>query len=189
MSKFNPQTYGPTIAKLLGQAPLNPLGAGTPAREVRSTLAALKPESIVGAERLADADMAACCLAGLWLRFNFLDESHQICQDIATSEGSYWHALMHRREGDFDNAKYWFNRTGQHPVYASLTKEISRLTDAGMGKTAEGWLTPSGPWNPKIFVDLCQLSLSESAPHHQFCLEIQRLEWELVFDHCFRHAQ
>ena len=52
--------------------------------------------------------MAACCLAGVWLLHDYLDESHTISQRIDTPSGSFWHGIMHRREGDFSNAKYWF---------------------------------------------------------------------------------
>ena len=60
--------------------------------------------------------MAAACLAGLWLHHNFLDESHTLSQDIDTTTGSYWHAIMHRREGDYGNAKYWLHRVGASDV-------------------------------------------------------------------------
>src|SRR5207245_11135 len=65
---------------------------------------------------LGSGDWAACVRSGLYLRFNFLDESHTISQGIHTVEGSYWHAIMHRREPDYSNAKHWFRKVGQHPV-------------------------------------------------------------------------
>ncbi len=60
--------------------------------------------------------------AGLWLLAGNLDESHQISQSIESPEGSFWHGIMHRREGDFWNAKYWFRRVGRHPVLSELAK-------------------------------------------------------------------
>jgi hypothetical protein len=48
--------------------------------------------------------------AGLWLYVDDLDRSHHVSQSIETPVGSYWHGIMHRREGDFSNAKYWFRR-------------------------------------------------------------------------------
>lgn len=58
--------------------------------------------------------------AGLWLYVDELDRSHTISQGMDNPTGCYWHGIMHRREGDFSNAHYWFNRTGSHPAMASL---------------------------------------------------------------------
>ncbi|MGB1126733.1 MAG: hypothetical protein ACPG4Q_16145, partial [Phycisphaeraceae bacterium] len=38
--------------------------------------------------------------AGLWLYVDELDRSHEYSQSIHTPTGSFWHAIMHRREGD-----------------------------------------------------------------------------------------
>ncbi len=45
-----------------------------------------------------------------------LDECHQIFQEVDTFAGSYGHGMMHRREGDFWNANYWFRHAGRAPV-------------------------------------------------------------------------
>ena len=58
--------------------------------------------------------------AGLWLYVDELDRSHEISQDLIDPTGSYWHGIMHRREGDFSNSHYWFNRAGKHPAMALL---------------------------------------------------------------------
>src|SRR5262245_31217087 len=98
--------------------PLAPLGPGSPDKTVKDRLEGLGDAfGAAGDRRLAD-----CCRAGLWLAFGFLDQSHEISQGIETAEGSYWHALMHRREPDFGNSKYWFRQLGTHPVYAELAQ-------------------------------------------------------------------
>ena len=61
-------------------------------------------------------------LSGLWLLAGDLDRSHSISQSIENREGSFLHGIMHRREGDFDNAKYWFRRVGSHPVFETLAR-------------------------------------------------------------------
>src|SRR4051794_17516100 len=113
MSGFGPSRYPPAIAVLLREMTLAPLGPGTPDRSVKAKLEALDDAAF--GSRIADPDMAAAFRAGLWLASNFLDESHAISQGLHTAEGSYWHGLMHRREPDFGNAKYWFRRVGTHP--------------------------------------------------------------------------
>ena len=36
----------------------------------------------------------------------------RLIQEAKGDLGSYWHGMLHRREGDFDNARYWFRRAG-----------------------------------------------------------------------------
>lgn len=58
--------------------------------------------------------------AGIWLYVDELDLSHAISQNLENATGSYWHAIMHRREGDFSNSHYWFHKAGKHPAMALL---------------------------------------------------------------------
>jgi hypothetical protein len=182
MSTIDPTGYPPAIAELLRLLPLAPLGPGKPRHEVRARLEAIAsafpPE--------ADRDMATACQAGLWLAFDFLDEAHTISQELLTAEGSYWHALMHRREPDFSNSKYWFRRVGAHPVYDSLGHEAALLAAGAPARAA--FLGTQADWDPFAFVDLCEASYDEKAPCHNLCRQVQRVEWELLFARCFRRA-
>ena len=74
-----------------------------------------------------DADMAACCVAGVWLLHDYLDESHRISQGIDTPSGSFWHGILHRREGDYSNAKYWFRHVGRYDVFDLLGQRAAEL--------------------------------------------------------------
>lgn len=58
--------------------------------------------------------------AGLWLYVDDLDASHRISQSLPDSVGAYWHAMMHRREGDFGNSKYWLRAAGSVPEKAGV---------------------------------------------------------------------
>jgi len=50
--------------------------------------------------------------AALWLYVDDIDQAHRICQDDPSSFGAIWHGVVHRREGDFWNSRYWFRRVG-----------------------------------------------------------------------------
>jgi hypothetical protein len=131
--------------------------------------------------------MAIACRAALWLYHDFLDEAHNLSQDLHTAEGSYWHALVHRREPDYDNSKYWFRRVGAHPVFDALRPEAARLAAANPHPAA-AFLTKQAQWNASAFVELCEAALAERAPCMLLCQKVQRREWELLFDHCYRAA-
>src|SRR4051794_25421628 len=96
---------------------LTPTGPGlAPAGDVLRTM---RPEQLL-AVPVRRPDDARAMLAGLWLYHDFLDESHRISQDLHSPTGSFWHAVMHRREGDFSNAKYWYARCRHHPALAQI---------------------------------------------------------------------
>jgi len=114
--------------------------------------------------------MAECCLSGLWLLHNFLDRSHSISQDVQSPEGSYWHGIMHRMEGDFGNSKYWGRQVGSHhPVFETLDQQ-----------------TPAG-WNYDDFVDACQQASSAASPDPAVH-ETAVAEWVALFEYCGNHA-
>ncbi len=181
MPPLDPLLYGPTVAAFLDGLPPAPLDVGPSHEPFRPALAALTPESLFAASGLPvrDVTMARCCLAGLWLRHNFFDESHAISQDIATPTGSFWHAILHRREPDYGNARYWFRRVGPHPIYPALN-------EAAM---AAGWPTLAR-WDPLLFLGRVEQALhaGPKTSEAQLCRTVQHLEWKLLFDFSWRSA-
>ena len=103
---YPPERFGPTIKSLTTLERIPPLGPGVPVRAREAELHRFNPLTDLG-QPVTNRTMAQCCHAGLWLLHNFLDESHTISQGIHTPEGSFWHAIMHRREPDPMNSKYW----------------------------------------------------------------------------------
>jgi hypothetical protein len=180
--------YGSAMSGLVDDGRLNELGPGRPDVARRDALAALTPQALVAPHPLRDRDMANCCLAGLWLAHDFLDQSHRISQEIATRSGSYWHGIMHRREPDFGNSKYWFRRVGRHPVFAPLcaaARQLAAAADAGGPAAA---LAAQSEWDPFLFVDLCQQAMHASSPLNTLCRQVQKREWQLLFEYCFVQA-
>lgn len=180
--------YNPLVAELIADAPLNVLGPGQPVGEKRSSLECLSVEAVVAPRVPRDREAAAACCAGLWLRYDFLDESHRISQDIDTPDGSYWHGLMHRREMDFGNANYWFRRIGRHPVFSELSIEAARIAKPQATDRTVAFLIEQDEWDPLAFVDLCERVIGSGSKVEMLCREIQRREWDLLFDFCYRKA-
>jgi hypothetical protein len=188
MKTFDIQIYGPAFAPLLVIDRRRPLDAGKPDVDAEPVLGALAVDTAFAGERLADRDMAACCVAGVWLLHDCLDESHTISQGIDTASGSFWHAIMHRREGDFSNAKYWFRHVGQHPVFEKLEMRAAEIA-AEHGETAViQQLTAGNKWEPFAFVNFCQAAQRGRDSTRDACLDIQQVEWELLFDFCYNAA-
>ncbi|HTQ38012.1 MAG TPA: hypothetical protein VMJ32_03240 [Pirellulales bacterium] len=126
-------------------------------------------------------------MAGLWLRWDFLDRSHGISQEIHTATGSYWHGILHRREPDYDNAKYWFRRVGRHPVFAPLCSAAKEIAQAVPAEPAANFLKRQSQWDPFAFVDVVAAS-DKSTASEELCRQIQRREWELLFDFSYHAA-
>lgn len=170
MESFDPLSYGPVFGPLLSIDRARALDAGKPELNARSALEAMSIDSAFAHSRVVDRDMASCCISGVWLLHDFLDESHTISQSIETPSGSYWHAIMHRREGDFSNAKYWFRRVGRHAVIDLLSEPLGANYD------------------PFAFVDRCEAAIAGRTADREKCRDIQQLEWETLFDDGYRAA-
>ena len=173
-SKFEPAVYGPVVARILGpELRLADLGPGSPVAAVKDGLERFDPLKDLG-RPVVDADAARACHAGLWLLFDYLDESHTISQGIESPDGSFWHAVMHRREPDVSNSKYWWKRVGTHPVLRQLVKCCNLH--------GEIYTTPED------FVDFCDWARGTNGHEEQLAKMVQRTEWRLQFDHCYRRA-
>ena len=69
----------------------------------------------------------------LWLaKAGHWHEAHDLCQQIPDPAGSWIHAWLHREEGDYGNACYWYSRAGKPaaPESASLDDEWFEIARA-----------------------------------------------------------
>lgn len=74
----------------------------------------------------------SACLTALWFeKQGDWDKAHQIVQEITTNEAAWVHAYLHRKEGDENNARYWY-RTASKPFPSgqSLDEEWKSLVNA-----------------------------------------------------------
>jgi len=178
MGDFDPSRYGPTLRDLLDPCPLMELGPGTPREELRNRLAAFEPARDSG-RAVADPDAAKVCHAGLWLLHDFWDEAHAVAQDLDTSEGAYWHAILHRREPDSFNAKYWLRRVGEHCIHYELS-----CFAADLGVQGCGW----DHWYGESFVDRCDGYRGRGDALETDLRRLQLAEWQLLFHYCWQKA-
>lgn len=159
----------------------------TPERATQ-LLKGIEPDQLL-AVPVASAEHAKAMLAGLWLWHDALHESHEISQSLVSSTGSFWHAIMHRREGDFSNAKYWYARCRNHPALKTIAVAVS----SSMGNPIEHEVqsgvasdfTESDDWDPFDFVDLVESVYDRPGdPAFATAVRVQRLEWEILFAAC-----
>lgn len=137
-------------------APLPPLGEGKLHLPLKPLLTGGIGDHLTGVPPHRQMEM----LSGLWLLAGDIHQSHSISQDLPSPEGSFLHGIMHRREGDFGNSKYWFRRVGSHPVFDQISQESDgRYSD------------------PFDFVDLCE---EASGDQVQECMQSQWIEWQAL---------
>jgi hypothetical protein len=180
--------HSPAVNDLLSTKADYPLVFGSPVENVRAKLELLDDAALFGSAKVTDRAMADACRAALWLRFDFMDESHEISQEIHTPTGSFWHAILHRREPDWSNAKYWFQRVGQHAIADDLARAASVVAREAALDAKSQWLIAGGQWDPLRFVDLCQDAHHAGGTLAELCRRVQMVEWRLLFDDCYRCA-
>jgi len=151
-------------------------------------LPALGPEQRASAKSIAALGQAVDALglspsvatlarsaALLW--HDHLDASHDVSQDLPSADGSFLHGIMHRREPDYPNAKYWFCRAGDHPCYPALAGQVAAYLGVTGNEALAKRLVPGGQWDPFAFVDAVE-SAMQNSQHVDALQNIQRLEFE-----------
>jgi hypothetical protein len=181
---FDPAKYGPGIARILaydgnGQR-LMPLTCGACSNlEARRELQNLNPPDL-----FPEANNPQAPMAGLWLYFSCFEEAHQVADACSSKEGEFWHAIVHRQEPDSGNAAYWFRRVGSHDIFRELAREAQEIT----ARIQEAEFRV-GKWDPYAFIAFCERARNQpGSAQEQAALEIQRVEWQLLFDHCCSSA-
>jgi hypothetical protein len=100
--------------------------------------------------------------AGLLLWNDDLDGCHTIAQDLSDEFGAYLHGIMHRREPDYGNSKYWFRRVGEPPLFPQLRAAALELL--GDQKGLEAYRKPlqaGRTWDPFRMIDWCESASDE----------------------------
>jgi hypothetical protein len=113
-------------------------------------------------------------LALLW--HDHLDAAHAVAQGHeGQPDHDLLHAMLHRREGDYPNAEYWFRSAGRHPSHAVLEREASSLLASG--DPLRDRLLPSGRWSSKAFVAETRAAAREKPAASSLLERLQALEF------------
>lgn len=142
-------------------------------------------EALVG-DGVEGRSSAVAFIRSLLLLWNdALDASHDISQGLHDEDGSYLHGVMHRREPDYGNGKYWFRNVGAHAVFPQVLAAAKEEAERAGVASVLGPISAMQAWDPFVFIDLCEASdrgrLDDAARE---CLErIQVREFEILYDH------
>ncbi|HUP03503.1 MAG TPA: hypothetical protein VMU19_05915 [Bryobacteraceae bacterium] len=171
---FQPSAYGADVARILsldgaGSRPMPLAGGLCSSARALAEIGKSTPSKLFPHSRAPEAAMA-----GLYVYYSCWNQAHETAQDIATPDGSYWHAIVHRQEPDASNSAYRFRQTGRHAIFPALLEAAA----------AEG-MTTGSQWHPFAFLDYCERARGQKGSEgERIALAVQLAEWQLLFDYC-----
>lgn len=135
--------------------------------------------------------------AAFFLWNDSLSKAHDVLQDPLIYDrnetGDYWHAFMHRKEGDYHNSKMWF--PAAHPIHLELQTKVREYLQTQAWEDSE-WkaslqkLSEQPAWNPSLLVDIVEKHVKKGLDHEisTILTNIQWLELELLLDFTCKKA-
>ena len=161
--------------KLLGKLrPTEPLD-----RELTRKLRAADDATLTGARAIGAPAAFALVRGGLLYAIDEIEAAHTFFQEAPGDLGSYWHGMLHRREGDFDNARYWFRRAGVQPFFAALHRAASAVSPD---------MARQPGWDPYLFTGQCEQVRFGAEEFLDEMVKLQRMEFDAVFDYSWRQS-
>jgi len=115
-------------------------------------------ESVCGSIRLRGP--ASVCLRALaWIWHDHLDAAHGLVQDLSGADAAWIHGIIHRREPDYSNARYWFHRVGGHSALETMADEAAPILASHAALPFR--LIRDGRWDAFTFIDAVAASLRQ----------------------------
>jgi hypothetical protein len=143
------------------------------------TLRAADAAALSDQRAIGKPEMFTLVRGGLFYALDAIDEAHKIFQESPGDLGAYWHGMIHRREGDFDNARYWFRRAGVLPIFSEL-QSAACAHSAVMARQSN--------WDPYLFTGQCEQARFGETETLKELAALQRIEFEGLFDYCWRNS-
>jgi hypothetical protein len=76
------------------------------------------------------ADLSTPLQSLWWEKKGDWSRAHELVNELETPDAMAVHAHLHRREGDFSNADYWYRRVGRDHFREDLEQERQALVEA-----------------------------------------------------------
>lgn len=144
----------------------------------------VKSSELFKHENMKDTMLANCCLAGALLFYGYLKESLRLSQKIKTPEGNYWHAIMHRVEGDYENSRYWLKTIPHHSIYSQVHKELKEKLTNKIEVLQK--LLDKESWDPIAYVDLIEeLERTKDIELTKAMSMLGFIEWKALYEFCY----
>jgi hypothetical protein len=148
-------------------------------RELSRRIQMAADDLLSGGKKIGNPAAFALVRGGALYGLDALDEAHAIFQNAPGDSGSYWHGMVHRREGDFDNARYWFRSAGALPIFNRMQQE-AREWSRDMAKQTT--------WDPYLLTGQCEQVRFGAEGLSAELAALQRVEFEVLFDYCWRES-
>jgi hypothetical protein len=162
--------------------PFDFLQKGTPIRKGLQAVSMLENPGL-------DQESNLLLKAALYLYFDGFEEAHSIAQNHEGVGGNWVHALLHRREPDASNSRYWYRRTSiPRPLSGEIGREVLGLLEQKPVPELEKLkkkVAASKLWEPEIFVGLADPYVKEdpASPVYHLLARIQEAEWRGLLKH------
>lgn len=134
---------------------------------------------LAGGKPIGDPAAFQLVRGGVLYGLDAIEECHPFFQDSTSDLASYWHGMAHRRECDFENARYWFRRAGALPPFAEMRSAASKYS-ADMARQDN--------WDPYLLTGQCEQEQFGAEELTTELRHLQQVEFELLFDYTWRQA-
>ncbi len=171
------------LAKLLTTPELPDLGPGPrPGVQPQAALEGELNKLFQGADLSETNRQLVRALILLW--HDHLEPAHVLAQNIENADGAFVHGIMHRREPDYGNAKYWFRRVGKHPAFPEIARRVGGLLASTSAPELRDELLAKGEWDALAFIDACERAADRPATGHaqELLRQIQAIETETLLE-------